>query len=411
MEDARKTRQEHAGFTLVELVVVIAILGVLAGVAYAGYGGYIKYAKRAGDEDLIAAVNAAFASACEEQGVARTKMGFNAAKLSWGEVNDDGKQPISGVESVNGLSDESSINAFRESFGTYFGDNNDKTLKAYLPEDVIFVNGNDLFTLDPEKGRNGAFISSSFGSGKIYEGEGSAADGTLKDLGFLSSTIDDIFTNPAGLLVQFNNGNTIDNFGDFLTFMQNKKGTVAAGLSMMGLGDIASIDFSEFGDKYGLTDESSMQQVSNAILLYAADMAKEGTKTQADTTNLVKNYNSEDRNKGMLSFMLQIGEMEGYYRSGYASQEFIDKYQNALKNGETRSLYSLMNNIKGDTGNEEQAGGYAEYLKSGKQENDLYGYLAGMAAISDNGDKIKDAEDADGAFSSLLDVFNSTFGG
>ena len=62
------SKKGNGGFTLVELIVVIAILAVLAGVAVPVYSGYVKKADEAADNQLLAAVNRAFVSACLENG-------------------------------------------------------------------------------------------------------------------------------------------------------------------------------------------------------------------------------------------------------------------------------------------------------------------------------------------------------
>lgn len=62
------TKRSKGGFTLVELIVVIAILAILAGVAIPVYSGYVEKAEKAGDEQLLAAVNKAFTAAVSAAG-------------------------------------------------------------------------------------------------------------------------------------------------------------------------------------------------------------------------------------------------------------------------------------------------------------------------------------------------------
>lgn len=113
------TRHRDGGFTLVELVVVIAILAILAGVAVPAYNGYIEKAKTAADQQLLAAVNKAFAGACMEAGIDS----INVTDAHISVVS----QMVFGVSDVTPSSDEQFDEIystfeilFAENFGTAF---------------------------------------------------------------------------------------------------------------------------------------------------------------------------------------------------------------------------------------------------------------------------------------------------
>ena len=105
-------RRASDGFTLVELIVVIAILAILGGVAVPAYSGYVKKAEKAADEQLLAAVNTAYAAACLENGTDMSLL--DGASLT-----------LAADKTV------ASVSPYNESFGRYFAGNEASAFKVF----------------------------------------------------------------------------------------------------------------------------------------------------------------------------------------------------------------------------------------------------------------------------------------
>ena len=138
----KTTPKKNGGFTLVELIVVIAILAILAAVAIPAYSGYIAKAEKAGDLQLLGAINSAFAAACVDNGF--TQYDVQGAMIPVGENGTIGNGSItlsatpsapkfiSYVVKADGtsLATETLI-AVNNSFALFFSGNETSAFKTY----------------------------------------------------------------------------------------------------------------------------------------------------------------------------------------------------------------------------------------------------------------------------------------
>lgn len=109
--------RNHDGFTLVELIVVIAVLAILGGASVPAYNLYIKKARESADQQLIAAVNNAFASACLENKLEIEDV--ESAKISVVA------QKVYGMSSMNPT--DPTLSSINEAFLRYYEGNKDAT--------------------------------------------------------------------------------------------------------------------------------------------------------------------------------------------------------------------------------------------------------------------------------------------
>ena len=127
----KKFFKKTEGFTLVELIVVIAILGILAGVGTVGYSGYIKKAQIAADNQLLAAINQAYAAACIENGVDASKT--TASNITIGTDKTISKDDIVVSDPAAKAAD------IQGDFEKYFAGNESATFKT--ADTLTFANG------------------------------------------------------------------------------------------------------------------------------------------------------------------------------------------------------------------------------------------------------------------------------
>ncbi len=379
MEGARKDWRERDGFTLVELIVVIAILGILSGIAYVGYGGYIRYAERAGDHDLIATVNLAFASACEEQGVDRTGLGAGDADVQF--LDSESASGTIEVKEVRGLAPEGALETFKASFDDFFDGNRETRLKHYKDSDIYFLNGTDLFSIDREEYIKSAFRGSSFGG--------------------ITEELFDKMDKTAGVLA-----------GAFDSKNEGKKKVFYTALGFSSEEDLIE----ELKSKNLLPDDFDPgasgrgTQLANALIFYAAQKV-----SSTDTSELMDYFSGAPGSikDNLTDLALSVGIATAYRNSGKCSEGFKALYDDTMKlqgsiTSNAAKLQKLKNAMMFDKNGDSMGKNYFTEYKDTMLQKDLNGFLAALEMLGQNsGSADMGSKDA---FNGLEDLFNKFMG-
>ncbi len=332
-----------SGFTLVELIVVVAILAILAGIAVPAYSGYVEKAEKAADEQLLATVNTAFASACAINGEDHYNRDVDVQM----NTVEDGKEIVVTV---------SDIANFDEAFASFYEGGifkvyeelfyNPTTGKIDVDTVLTFNFGEKTVTLSS---KDVAILSGD----NAFSDRGSAA--LLGDVGALETYIaggflDDSILGEIGASVDFMNA-----FAEYLGLKRENYETDE-----------------EYNDAYEAKllelDETNPNATTNALIMYAASSAAGVT---SDEINSLFNYveggalTSRIEGSNNAETMANAALAYGMY-TAYAEKNGID----------TTDPAKFI-----DTVNTKE---FAEYVASSDGQNDLEAYMAAMNMISDN---------------------------
>ena len=221
-------RHHDAGFTLVELIVVIAILAILAGVAVPMYSGYIKKAEKAGDLQLLGAVNTAFGAAAIENNLAPNELVGTTIPLSAGKLG-------SMTLMVNDAAADTALQAeMQKDFEAYFA-NEEAVFKTAQTGKLTYTKNEEKGTLGFELPESGAKSVTTILSGiknQVTEQIAAVNNSIFGELGAqtMMNKVDDVTNMAAGFA---------NDSASMRTLLTNNKDSLAKLMGYSGADDTA----------------------------------------------------------------------------------------------------------------------------------------------------------------------------
>ena len=367
-----KFMRKNGGFTLVELIVVIAILAILAGVAVPAYSGYINKANEAADNQLLSAINTAFAAACIENGVA-------PASVTNASIQVSGKK-IGAVTGVNAPAGNTA--GVPTSFADYFGKANpNATFKVY--ETLVY-------NAETHNFEGAAAIKKAFGGGFVTLNAGDLNNLTNsvfgKDITGTLELVDDVSTLVAGFAGNTNALNTALSNEDYLNSVLLAAGVPADRIAGMdaaqkqaAVNDVNDTLAKSMVAAGKATDmETALNQVKgNALVLYAAQQT--GKMDKNNMKDFLSNADSDTVGTIVGNMMTDGKSGEGVAQAALICGMYASYVKNDPNYDPNNEKYAVNIETVLKALEDESAGGFKEYLADSKNyEADLDGYVSAM---------------------------------
>ena len=328
--------KNQAGFTLVELIVVIAIMAILAGVAVPVYSGYIEKAEKAGDLQLLGAVNSAFGAACVENNVAPTD-------LADGSVTFDTANMVP--------------SKYADEFEVYFDGNSGpfKVIQVLKFQGGVFV---DVELSDAYKTAYNNIVNTMGTQIGVVQGSGFATIGggpLLEQIDGISGMVTESLSNPDSTM----SGIIFDEEGKYM-------GNLA---SMLGL-SVEELD----AKLTNMSEEDAAKFLANSTVLSVAQTANDPTKMNKESMITLL----QSGNYGQIATAINTGDAE----TGLAQAALLYGMYTAYNPNGAANLNSTagLTALAGDNG-------FKEYLSElgtdGSQaQKDMDGYLAALEIVN-----------------------------
>ena len=355
--------RKNDGFTLVELIVVIAILAILAGIAVPAYSGYIEKANVAADEQLLHAINTAFAAATSGNGVVATNADLPIA--ADGTVNP-------ATLSVTPASDK-----VVEDFKTFYAGNESSAFKIYTTLYYNRANGifaNNYTVTVTYNGKEIAFTAEQIESLKnstfMNESAGLGIEALLGKLDFTTNFAQALLSDDPE-----NQSSALNAVIGDPIFQKTFAGYLGIDTTGKDAVEIATA-IGAWAEEHPDADQSEM--MSNALVLYAA---QNSTMSAKDATTLLTGNakqsildtlrGTETTEANTPAAMAQAALAYGMYTS-YAhytgDEELIAK-------AASPNALDVMDMLNDDA--------FKAYISGAQGQKDLDGYLNAMGMIDD----------------------------